>query len=367
MKLLALASVLVAGMIALGCGTEPSAGDRADARLDAGAAVTQMVSLGPSDAPTADAHSGTAATQEAVFEVVPELGDPSPQPSAPQTEPTSGVHVDDAPDSALNPATTLYVAVIETVGGRIEIELWPELAPDMVGPLVSSARDGFYDRLEWHRVLPGFVIQGGDFMDVGVPAPGLMGETTGESARALPLEAGAVALAPGIDPDYAFRQLFIVTENVRSVWNPQVIGHVVRGLDVARAVRQGDRIKSVDIHERPVDERSILPGRRREVNGSAPIVDAAVPRSSGDTGTLGCPVGSEGSVICLYCEEVELMVMSSLESDRIASGMVLHGDRCVVLAGATADDRRRGIVELCQVDCAGTIGWLPQRHLRVDW
>jgi cyclophilin family peptidyl-prolyl cis-trans isomerase len=70
---------------------------------------------------------------------------------------------------------TIYEVVVTTPKGEIRMELDPALAPTTVNNFVVQARDGFYDGLTFHRVVPGFVIQGGDPQGTGTGGPGYQG------------------------------------------------------------------------------------------------------------------------------------------------------------------------------------------------
>jgi cyclophilin family peptidyl-prolyl cis-trans isomerase len=144
---------------------------------------------------------------------------------------------------------TMYRVTLATNRGDIVIDLDPRLAPATVNNFVSLARDGFYDGLTFHRVVPGFVIQGGDPDGTGSGGPGyrfadepVQGEYT----------AGAVAMA-NAGPDTNGSQFFICLEDLVGRLPPSynLFGHVVEGMDAVRAVQIGDRMDSVVIEERP--------------------------------------------------------------------------------------------------------------------
>jgi cyclophilin family peptidyl-prolyl cis-trans isomerase len=146
---------------------------------------------------------------------------------------------------------TIYQVTIETNRGEIVMELDPGLAPTTVNNFIALARDGFYDGLKFHRVVPEFVIQGGDPEGTGGGGPGyrfadepVKGEYTD----------GAVAMA-NAGPDTNGSQFFICIDDCRQklakAYN--LFGYVIDGMDVAKATQVGDVMRSVSITERSVD------------------------------------------------------------------------------------------------------------------
>ena len=146
---------------------------------------------------------------------------------------------------------TIYQAVITTPRGEIVMELDPSMAPNTVNNFVALARDGFYDGLTFHRVVPGFVIQGGDPEGTGRGGPGY--KFADEPVRG-DYTQGAVAMA-NAGPDTNGSQFFICTEDLRGRLEPKynLFGYVIDGMDVALAISQGDVMESVAISERDTD------------------------------------------------------------------------------------------------------------------
>jgi cyclophilin family peptidyl-prolyl cis-trans isomerase len=148
-------------------------------------------------------------------------------------------------------ATTIYEVTLDTDRGSIVMDLDPRLAPVTVNHFVVQARNGFYDGLTFHRVVAGFVVQGGDPDGSGRGGPGykfadepVKGEYT----------LGAVAMA-NAGPDTNGSQFFICIDDCRQKLQPlyNLFGHVTSGVDVAQSVQVGDRIKSATVRERPAD------------------------------------------------------------------------------------------------------------------
>ena len=145
----------------------------------------------------------------------------------------------------------IYQVTIETDRGPIVMELDPRLAPTTVNHFVSQARAGFYDGLTFHRVVPDFVIQGGDPEGTGRGGPGYQFED--EPVRG-EYTVGAVAMA-NAGPDTNGSQFFICIDDCRQklAKSYNLFGYVIDGIDVARAVEVGDVMRSVTVTERDVD------------------------------------------------------------------------------------------------------------------
>jgi cyclophilin family peptidyl-prolyl cis-trans isomerase len=146
---------------------------------------------------------------------------------------------------------TVYQVVIETNKGPITMELDPKLAPNTVNNFVSLARDGYYDGLKFHRVVPEFVIQGGDPEGSGRGGPGY--KFADEPVRG-EYTLGAVAMA-NAGPDTNGSQFFICIDDCRSKLQPlyNLFGYVIDGIEVAQNVQQGDVMQSLTITERATD------------------------------------------------------------------------------------------------------------------
>lgn len=138
-----------------------------------------------------------------------------------------------------------YEVTIETPKGRMVLDLDPALAPNTVNHFVVNARNGFYDGLTFHRVVPGFVIQGGDPEGTGRGGPGyrfadepVQGEYT----------LGVVAMA-NAGPDTNGSQFFICIEDCRQSLQPlyNLFGYVTEGIEVAQAVQVGDVMTTVSV------------------------------------------------------------------------------------------------------------------------
>jgi cyclophilin family peptidyl-prolyl cis-trans isomerase len=142
----------------------------------------------------------------------------------------------------------IYRATIETDRGTIVMDLDPQLAANTVNNFVGLARQGYYDGLTFHRVVPDFVIQGGCPQGTGTGGPGYQfrdEDVKGEYTL------GAVAMA-NAGPNTNGSQFFITiddcTRKLSKDYN--LFGYVVEGMDVATGVQVGDVMKTVTIEER---------------------------------------------------------------------------------------------------------------------
>ena len=134
-------------------------------------------------------------------------------------------------------------AVIETSKGEIEIEFLPDKAPGHVENFVDLARKGFYDGTTFHRVIPGFMIQGGDPNTRDASAPrghhgtGGPGYTIDAEFNDTPHKRGVLSMARAADPNSAGSQFFIcVADSAFLDRQYSAFGRVVRGMEVADAI-----------------------------------------------------------------------------------------------------------------------------------
>ncbi|NJN15366.1 MAG: peptidylprolyl isomerase [Oscillochloris sp.] len=140
-----------------------------------------------------------------------------------------------APPLTIDPASE-YTATILTPRGEIVVELLPEIAPQTVNNFAFLANNNFYNGLTWHRVLPGFMAQGGDPTGTGAGDPGysIPAEFTSELTFDEP---GLLAMARSGDPDSAGSQFFITTGP--APWlNEQytIFGRVISGQDIVNNI-----------------------------------------------------------------------------------------------------------------------------------
>lgn len=166
---------------------------------------------------------------------------PTADGSAAELEPAERDGMYDAPfERTIDPAAS-YLATIVTSQGDIVVELDPEGAPLATNNLVNLARDGFYDQVTFHRVIEGFVIQGGDPSGTGAGGPGYRFEDELEPAQELVAAEGGyprgtLAMA-NAGPDTNGSQFFIAHgEVVELAPDYTVFGEVVDGIEVVDAI-----------------------------------------------------------------------------------------------------------------------------------
>lgn len=146
---------------------------------------------------------------------------------------------------AAKPSATPQTAVIETDRGTIEFEFFPKEAPKTVANFIQLAQKGFYNGLTFHRVEPGFVVQGGDPKGDGTGGPGY---NIPAEFNEHPHVTGAVAMARAQDPNSAGSQFYICLAPASFLdRNYTVFGQVTRGQDVVAKIRRGDVMRTVSI------------------------------------------------------------------------------------------------------------------------
>jgi peptidylprolyl isomerase/peptidyl-prolyl cis-trans isomerase B (cyclophilin B) len=132
-------------------------------------------------------------------------------------------------------------------GGEIRIELYPEDAPKTVESFITLSKKGFYDGLTFHRVVPGFVAQGGDPKGDGTGGPGYMLKAEFNKRKHV---RGTVAMARSQSPDSAGSQFYICFAPAPHLDNNYtVFGQVTSGMDVVDRIKVGDKMKTVKIEE----------------------------------------------------------------------------------------------------------------------
>ena len=144
-------------------------------------------------------------------------------------------------------------ATLHTNHGAIGIELYPEDAPKTVDNFVKLARDGFYDKLIFHRVIPDFMIQGGDPTGTGSGGPGYSFEDEFNQHK---VERGALAMA-NAGPNTNGSQFFVVTADA-CPWldgKHTVFGKVTSGMDTVDKIAELPRDARDKPHEDAVIER----------------------------------------------------------------------------------------------------------------
>ncbi len=142
-----------------------------------------------------------------------------------------------------------YRAIIKTTKGEVVCELNTEKAPLSVTNFIQLAKGGFYNGLTFHRVVPNFVVQGGDPEGTGRGGPGY----TVKAEIGLPHEQGALAwarLGDQMNPERksSGSQFYITLEKTPFLDGEYtVFGKTLTGMDVVKKIAQGDKIESIEI------------------------------------------------------------------------------------------------------------------------
>lgn len=165
---------------------------------------------------------------------------------------------------AQNPIVTIEMEN----GGKITAELYPETAPNTVNNFIALVRSGFYNGLIFHRVIPGFMIQGGcpDGTGMGGPGYSIRGEFDSNGVKNdLKHSRGVLSMARAMSPNSAGSQFFIMVDDASHLdGDYAAFGKVVSGMETADAIvnadtdsddkpRKEQRMKSVTVETFGVD------------------------------------------------------------------------------------------------------------------
>ena len=209
--------------------------------------TTQFGNQSPDPTPTptpTEAAAAAEGTSEPTAEPTPE---PTPTPDADGILRTYS----EPPAMEIDPDNR-YEALIRTERGDIRVELLPQEAPGYVNNFVFLARNRFFDGLTFHRVITGFVAQGGDPTGGGAGGPGYSLE---EETNDLPFDAGVISMAKS---NAVSGSQFFITLEPTELPGFTVFGRVIEGLDVARSLTArepgpgappADRILTIEIIE----------------------------------------------------------------------------------------------------------------------
>ena len=142
-------------------------------------------------------------------------------------------------------------------GDVMKAELYPDVAPNTVNNFISLVNKGFYDGVIFHRVIRGFMIQGGDPQGTGVGGPGysIKGEFSGNGfANDLKHTAGVLSMARAMNPNSAGSQFFIMHKDAPHLDGAYAaFGKIIEGMDVVNTIAETD----TDYSDRPLDEQKI--------------------------------------------------------------------------------------------------------------
>ncbi|KUO67591.1 MAG: peptidylprolyl isomerase [Clostridia bacterium BRH_c25] len=148
------------------------------------------------------------------------------------------------------------IAAIEMENGDVmKLELYPDIAPNTVKNFISLANKGFYDGIIFHRVIPGFMIQGGDPEGVGMGGPGysIKGEFKSNGfANNLKHEKGVISMARSMSPNSAGSQFFIMVAD-----SPHLDGQYAAFGKVTEGIEAADKIVAVkrDHSDKPLEDQ----------------------------------------------------------------------------------------------------------------
>ena len=142
-------------------------------------------------------------------------------------------------------------------GGIIKAELYPEVAPISVNNFISLVKKGYYDGLIFHRVIPGFMIQGGDPEGNGMGGPGygIKGEFLSNGFKNdLKHTRGVLSMARAMDPNSAGSQFFIMVADAPHLDGDYAgFGKVTEGMDVVDQIVSAER----DMWDKPLEDQRI--------------------------------------------------------------------------------------------------------------
>jgi cyclophilin family peptidyl-prolyl cis-trans isomerase len=167
------------------------------------------------------------------------------------------------------------VAELHTSSGEIDIRFFPDVAPNHVKNFIDLAEKGFYNGTKFHRVIPGFMIQGGDPNTVS-GSPSTWG--TGGSGKNIPAEfntvshkRGIVSMARSNDPNSASSQFFIVTSDSTFLDRQYtVFGQVTKGMDVADKIVNAPKGAQDRPNNPTTIEKIVIRDAKPEEQGPAP-------------------------------------------------------------------------------------------------
>ena len=159
------------------------------------------------------------------------------------------------------------IVELHTTAGEIHIRLYPQIAPNHVKNFIDLAAAGFYDGSRFHRVIPGFMIQGGDpntkGEDVSTWGTGGTGRNVAAEFNPVKHRRGIVSMARSASPDSASSQFFVMVGDAPFLDNQYtVFGEVVKGMEVADVIVNARRNES----DRPDQPATITRTRVRDAS-----------------------------------------------------------------------------------------------------
>lgn len=160
-------------------------------------------------------------------------------------------------------------------GDIMKAELYPEIAPNTVNNFISLVQKGYYDGLTFHRVIRGFMIQGGcpDGTGMGGPGYNIKGEFNQNGfTNDLKHTAGVLSMARAMDPDSAGSQFFIMHKDADHLdGGYAAFGQIIQGMDVVDKIAKTD----TDHNDRPLDKQ-----RMKKVSVDTKGIEYAEPEKA---------------------------------------------------------------------------------------
>jgi len=154
------------------------------------------------------------------------------------------------PPMTIDPAKN-YTVEIDTTAGPITVELWPDVAPGHVNSFVFLAREGFYDGVIFHRVIPGFMIQGGDPTGTGSGGPGYQLKAEFNQKKHT---RGVLSAARSNNPNSAGSQFFLMHATSPHLDGQYTaFGTITNGIEVVDAIATAPK----DYNDRPKNPAKI--------------------------------------------------------------------------------------------------------------
>jgi cyclophilin family peptidyl-prolyl cis-trans isomerase len=208
-----------------------------------------MACLACSPANNANTSSATDTTVTATTSSAAAPAQPAMASSAPTSEAEKERPMSD---------TTDKVAELHTSAGEIDIRFFPDVAPNHVKNFIDLAQKGFYNGTKFHRVIPGFMIQGGDpntkTNETSTWGTGGSGKNVAAEFNTVSHKRGIVSMARSSDPNSASSQFFIVVKDSPFLDRQYtVFGQVTKGMDVADKIVNAPR----DASDRPNNPTTI--------------------------------------------------------------------------------------------------------------
>jgi cyclophilin family peptidyl-prolyl cis-trans isomerase len=223
-------------------------------------AALMLLACSPSNSETTTSTDATSTTSTATSA--------TEQPGAPATTPTTEEKKSMADYQS-------KVAEIHTTAGEIDIRFFPDVAPNHVKNFIDLAQKGFYNGTKFHRVIPGFMVQGGDpntkSSDTSTWGMGGSGTHVNAEFNEIPHKRGIVSMARSNDPNSASSQFFIVVKDSNFLDRQYtVFGQVTKGMDVADKIVSAPR-NAGDRPDKPVTiEKIVIRDAKADEKGPAP-------------------------------------------------------------------------------------------------